>query len=185
MRNEQSWKERAFPKVLKSFPPRLQEDLQKISVPKNLPELKSSFIHGPVHSGKTVLAGFMMLEACKQRFLNATTDTIIFLKIIELLHDLRSCFNGEGESEKQILEKYSEADFLVLDDFGNEKPTDWVLSVLYLLIDRRYENMKTTIFTSNHSLKDIAQKFGDDRITSRIERMCGDGESIYKKPKFK
>jgi DNA replication protein DnaC len=63
-------------------------------------------------------------------------------------------------------------DLLILDDLGVDKPSDWVLNVLYNIINYRYENLKKTIITSNFSLDEIAEAFNDNRITRRIERMC-------------
>ena len=71
-----------------------------------------------------------------------------------------------------IIQRYSEADCLVLDDLGAEKTTDWSFSVLYLIIDNRYNNYKKTIITSNFALNQLAGKLGDDRIPSRIRAMC-------------
>ncbi|MCK5022563.1 MAG: ATP-binding protein [Candidatus Aenigmarchaeota archaeon] len=179
MRTEQRWNEKIRAKMLPNFTPRLKRDMETIEPPK-LPKLQSYFVYGEVHTGKTVWAAFMLLEAEKQAYLNATNHSIKFRKTSEILQGIKSLFNNPEKSVEDYVEALSEADFLVLDDFGSERPTDWVLGLLYLLIDRRYENMKTTIFTSNHSLDEIAEKFGDDRITSRIERMC----KIIHKTKF-
>lgn len=60
---------------------------------------------------------------------------------------------------------------LIIDDIGVEKITDWVLETLYALVNKRYEYKLTTIFTSNLSLDDLAERLGD-RIPSRIAEMC-------------
>jgi len=41
-----------------------------------------------------------------------------------------------------------------------------------MITDYRWENQKPTIITSNYGLPELAELFGDDRIPSRIERMC-------------
>jgi DNA replication protein DnaC len=43
---------------------------------------------------------------------------------------------------------------------------------LYHLINHRYEYMKKTIITSNYTLEELEQRLNDQRITSRINRMC-------------
>jgi DNA replication protein DnaC len=172
MRNEETWLHKARPKIIKEFTPRMIKDLETISTPTDLPKLESMFIHGPVKSGKTIWSIFLMLEACKQRYLNGTNETIEFIKTAEMFNDIKRCYDDASRNEQEYLDRLSETDFLVLDDFGAERPTDWVLSLLYLLVDRRYENMKTTIYTSNHDLKEISKRLGDLRITSRIERSC-------------
>ena len=181
MRTEKRWNEKIREQLLPDFTPRLKRDMEIIPTPDNLPELGSYFVHGDVHTGKTVWAAFMMLEAEKQNYLRGTNDTILFFKTSEILNDIKRCYDNPDRDEAGFMDQLTSAEFLVLDDFGSERPTDWVLGLLYLLIDRRYENMKTTIFTSNHSLEDIAKKFGDDRITSRIERMCNKIYELDKK----
>lgn len=99
----------------------------------------------------------------------------VFISTPELLMQIRNCFNNknaeDGVTEEWLLDKYSRADVLMLDDLGAEKPTEWVLQTLYLIIDRRYRNMKKTIVSSNYSLSQIAKRL-DDRISSRIAGMC-------------
>lgn len=60
---------------------------------------------------------------------------------------------------------------LIIDDVGAEKPTDWVAETFYKVINVRYEKMLPTIFTSNFSLDQLADKIGD-RVPSRIAEMC-------------
>jgi DNA replication protein DnaC len=60
---------------------------------------------------------------------------------------------------------------LILDDLGAEKASEWVAETLYILIDDRYGNMKPTVFTSNYSPSELAERLGD-RIVSRIMEMC-------------
>ena len=177
MRTEERWNTKIRALMLPDFTKRLKRDMETITPPDDLPELGSYFVHGEVSTGKTVWAAFMMLKAYKQQYLNATSGHIVFFKTSEILNDIKACYDNPDRDEQAFLKQLSEADFLVLDDFGSERPTDWALGILYLLVDRRYENMKHTIFTSNLSLDEIAEKFGDDRITSRIERMCG--ENIF------
>jgi len=69
------------------------------------------------------------------------------------------------------IEELIRKEILIIDDIGAEKPSDWVAEILYYLINSRYENMKTTIFTSNLSLDKLSDRIGD-RIVSRIAEMC-------------
>ena len=51
--------------------------------------------------------------------------------------------------EAEVLKKVSECDLLIIDDFGAEKITDWVLEKVFLLIDTRYKTEKPLIITTN------------------------------------
>lgn len=173
MRNKENWENRVRERFIRTtFSPRIAEDLLKLPLPKDMPPLTNCFIFGPVKTGKTIVAAFLLLHFAGIDYLEATNKRIIFVKTSEMFNRFKASFTDKTISEQAYLNELSEADLLVLDDFGSERPTDWVLSMLYLLIDRRYENMKLTIYTSNLSLSEIADKFGDDRIPSRIERSC-------------
>ena len=60
------------------------------------------------------------------------------------------------------------ASVVVLDDFGKEKATDWVTERLYVLIESRYQNMKSTIVTSNLTL-DQLDDLGYGASVSRLQ----------------
>ncbi len=181
MRTEDRWNRYIRPLMLPDFTPRLKRDMEILTPPNNLPKLGSYFVYGDINFGKTVWAAWMMLEALKFQYLNPgmMDGAILFFKTSEILNEIKAIWDDPNRDEQVYLNQLSDADFLVLDDFGSERPSDWVMSILYLLIDRRYENMKHTIFTSNHTLDQLSEKFGDFRITSRIERMC---KIIIKKP---
>ena len=46
----------------------------------------------------------------------------------------------------------TEAEVLVLDELGAQKPTAWVREILYLVINARYTRRLPTIFTTNFTL---------------------------------
>lgn len=95
----------------------------------------------------------------------------IFVSVPELYGELKDTFDGKGdESERSVMNRYSTAIMLVLDDIGAEQITDWKRGTLYSLIDRRYREMRQTIITSNMTLDEMAERI-DDRIASRIVEM--------------
>lgn len=128
------------------------------------------FITGNCGTGKTHLAVALMIDfALKNREI-APNSLPKFLPSVELFLDLRQTFNSDS-SEKSVLDRWSVAELLCIDDVGAEKISDWTRQSFYTLIDRRYREMKQTIITSNLSLEKIALQI-DDRISSRIVEMC-------------
>jgi DNA replication protein DnaC len=182
MRTEEDWIKRIYPQRIKKFSLRIQHDLKIIDVPKNIPEIiESTFIFGKVNTGKTLRAIFMMLQEEKQRWMHTelidniyqeVKDDYVFISAPELLNEIKCGFDCKENSDQDIINKYSSVYFLIIDELGIEKVSDWVLQTLYLIINRRYESMMKTIITSNFSLDELAVRLNDDRITSRIERMC-------------
>jgi DNA replication protein DnaC len=59
---------------------------------------------------------------------------------------------------------------LCLDDLGAEKTTEYAITTLYLIIDRRIRNEMQTIITTNLSLDEIEATLGA-RIASRLAEM--------------
>ncbi len=127
------------------------------------------YLLGPVGCGKTHSVYAIAINLIIRGF-----DVKIY-KLPRLLNSIRSSFSKKEtknnfEHNITTIEEISNVDVLIIDDIGVERPTEWVLEQLYNIIDTRYENMKTTIFTSNYDLNDLADKTSD-RIVSRILEM--------------
>jgi DNA replication protein DnaC len=132
---------------------------------------ESLFIHGPTGSGKTHLAVAAFLKCRESRSINIRGSSPIFTTAPELLLKIRSTFNKESEhTEAEVIDTYSESCFLILDDLGAEKTSEFAITSLYLVIDRRNRDNKQTIITSNLNLKEIEEKL-DARIASRLADM--------------
>jgi DNA replication protein DnaC len=176
MRTEEEWLKRNLKHYLDLLPPRINRDLQTLPTPKDLPSfIESTFLYGDTGTGKTIYTCFMLLEEQKQIYLNGgprdETEKCAFITMPELINKIKSSYDPNSRpTEQEILNYYCNLHLLVLDDFGTSKPTDWILHILYSIINHRYDYLKKTIITSNLSLQEIALILGDDRITSRIER---------------
>lgn len=96
----------------------------------------------------------------------------IFIEVPELLLRIRDTYNNmSGESEKDIVDYFTQTPFLVLDDLGTEKASEFSTLMIYLIINRRSTSGKTTVITSNLELIDIRERLSE-RISSRIKGMC-------------
>lgn len=143
-----------------------------------IPDLfcQSLFICGGVGIGKTTFAFLNMIHHMEQW--NTTKEhfkkgqTFLFESIPNMMLNLRMSMKLSREDELTTIDRYKNVDFLILDDFGVEKSTDWAFSVLYLIISHRYEEEKQTIFTSNFDLDQLAEKNNDERLTRRISDWC-------------
>lgn len=67
-------------------------------------------------------------------------------------------------------DRYARTGLLVLDDLGAAKATEWTEEITYRLINRRYQDCKPTVVTSNVIPKDLAEALGE-RVTSRLREM--------------
>lgn len=179
---EKSWDDRYLKKELDKLSPRIRKVIETISI-LEIEEVNSTYLWGTIGSGKTIQATCMMLAELKNGFMSKQYTRSLFISIPELLLKFKNSYSvkqnhnydedyEKKDTENDLIERYSEIPFLVLDDFGVERITDWSFQLLYIIINRRYENEKKTIFTSNFSLKELAERLGDDRIPSRIQQMC-------------
>lgn len=118
-------------------------------------------LHGSTGCGKTHLAIAMMQNK----------PDAVFTTAPELLLSIRSSFSGNSfENEAYIIDKFASPEILVLDDLGAEKTTEFAITTLYIIIDRRLRDAKRTIITTNLTLKEIEEKL-DARIASRLAGM--------------
>ena len=128
------------------------------------------FLFGEPGTGKTLLGCIMLNELilhwCKAgRFLNLSR--MYFQK-------LRATFSEDSEHYGltwQIIEELCNLPYLVLDDFGIQRNTEWEMEMLYDLIDSRYAEGRFTIITTNQSKEEV-QALSKGRIYSRISEMC-------------
>lgn len=97
----------------------------------------------------------------------------LFINVVDLLAKIKEDFSLESEYIRRI----SEADWLVLDDLGTEKVTEWSNGILYSILNKRTK----TIITTNLSPQDIMGTYGK-RVYSRIFKKTGLGttnEHVY------
>ena len=117
--------------------------------------------------------GKSFASACIGNYLMERGKSVMALNLGLYLARLKSDWS---RTETEILDKISECDLLIIDDFGAERITDWVLEKVFLLIDVRYKSEKPIIISTNLEYRkdrecDIARVFGK-RVKDRINEMC-------------
>jgi len=128
---------------------------------------KSVILAGNTGCGKTHLAVAMM-----SKFLKGGSISALFVTLPELLLEIRSSFSEKSmTTEKSLVEQFSTKQFLVLDDLGAEKPSEFTVATLYLILDRRIRQERQTIITTNLTNMDAITEYAGARIASRISEM--------------
>ena len=121
---------------------------------------------GGVGTGKTHLAVAVMNELIRRKRVPS-----LFVTVPELLDNLRETYNKPGRNLDEWMDAVQNADFLVLDDLGSERPTEWVRERIFVIVNHRYREALPTVFTSNIGPKDLAEQLGE-RTASRVIAMC-------------
>jgi len=101
---------------------------------------------GPAGVGKTHLAVAIIKGLIEKGF------ACIFCEFGSLLKHIQDSYNPISKSsELRVLAPIYQADVLVLDELGATVPTDWVRDTMYQIINKRYNDNKLTIFTTNYA----------------------------------
>lgn len=91
----------------------------------------------------------------------------MFLSEKKLALQIQESFNQKTVSQLEILESYTKAEFLVIDDLFSLRANEFARQNLFYIIDERTDwNGKPTFITSNLSLPEIADI--DTRIADRV-----------------
>ncbi len=116
-------------------------------------------------SGKTRLACSL-----GNAVIATNTMRVSYIKTIELLSMIKDTYNKKDTeiTEKEVLGSIKKAPFLIVDDIGTEKTSEWVNSIFLEILDYRISHLLVTIFTSNVPQSDLKL---DERIVDRIIKM--------------
>jgi DNA replication protein DnaC len=118
---------------------------------------------GPVGTGKTHLVCAVLAQLTIESGVSCR-----FVDFFHLLHELRDGFSSQRPMG-DLLGPLEEVPVLAIDELGKGKNTEWELGVLDELISNRYNQQKTTLFTTNYTddpSTTYSLAFGDARTAS-------------------
>lgn len=102
----------------------------------------------------------------------------MFTNFFEITKEIKATYNKSSlTSEVDLINKISKIDFLVIDDIGTESmkkngEDTWVQEKIYDVLNKRYNERKPTIFTSNNSFSELINERGMlDKSVDRIMEM--------------
>lgn len=122
---------------------------------------------GNCGTGKTHLAVAALREVIRK----GVPGRYVFRNFQDLVQELQASFESDGGPTKnELMRPLIEADLLVLDELGSQKPTQFVQDILYYVINSRYNEDRTTIFTTNYfdSPEESSEASLSDRIGARL-----------------
>ena len=130
------------------------------------------YIHGSVGTGKTYLASAL---ACT--FIDAGYS-VVLTTTLAMLEDIQDTYGKEASSLDAVL-RFASSDVLILDDLGKESASAWSASMIFQIVNYRYEAMRPLIVTSQYDLAGLEKRIARQgehesarAIVSRLRQMC-------------
>ena len=129
------------------------------------PDKDNLYIFGVCRSGKSHIAMALAIE-----WASALRGSVGFWKTRSLA---RVLMGMRGWEQENYIKDIASRRLLVIDDIGVEKSSEWVLGILYDIIEHRIANgINGLIITTNLSLDGLGDKFGDLRLSARLGELC-------------
>ena len=92
-----------------------------------------------------------------------------FWNVATGLQQIKDSFN-DSDACRDSIQEITSNHVVMLDDFGKDRPTDWVAMQFYSMIDQLYSKNRQVIITTNCTDEQLGSL--DDALTSRIKGMC-------------
>ena len=129
------------------------------------------YLYGDCGTGKT------LLTACIGNKLLEKGVAVLFTSFLEIARVLKDKYS-RNESELSFMKNLEQVDLLILDDIGTEvivkstKEKSWLQEKIYEIINGRYVQRKSTIFSSNEAVGDLHSACGmQAKTVDRIAEM--------------
>lgn len=144
----------------------------------NLAEGRGLWLMGHTGTGKTTL-GYTIAATATQAH-----HSVLSFNAVALLNRIRATFDSDSrEKRDDVIRALAAVELLHVEDLRVAQPTEWVLEQLYLIVNMRYEERRSIVFTSDigsdedgplvPNPPELAEHVGA-RTYSRLLGMCGD-----------
>lgn len=134
----------------------------------------------------TTGVGKTFLSHCIAKEIMQSAHSVLYLTATEFFDALLSKTLRQDEESLVLYEQIQHCDLLIIDDLGTERNTDFIVSQLFVCLNDRIINQKSTIISTNLTLDKIKSNY-TERIFSRLSnhykmlRLAGDDIRIQKK----
>ena len=127
------------------------------------------WFQGPRGTGKTTLAMLVSQHALRAK------RAVAIYTVPQLLAEIRTTYDGDAEhGYAELMRRLAAVDLIHLEDMAVARTNEWVLEQLYTVINDRYQDERSVVFTADvERPEDLAQHVGE-RTYSRLIEMCGD-----------
>jgi DNA replication protein DnaC len=130
---------------------------------------KNLIVRGGPGVGKTHLAAALTWEL----LIKGRRYPVDFWSVVDLVELAKAVYDDDRDAKERMTEM-GEIPLLVIDDLGQERPTEWSRELIFTLISKRHNNVLPTIITMNLDAQQVADRYGD----SVASRLFGNGSIV-------
>jgi DNA replication protein DnaC len=138
-------------------------------VGERLDEGRGLWFKGDRGTGKTTLAMLISIHALRAQ------RSVAIYTASKLLEAIRSTYGDDSAlTLTELVDRLRTVDLLHIEDLAVPRTNDWVLEQLYTIVNDRYEEQRSVIFTADvERVSDLGERIGY-RTVSRLIDLCGD-----------
>ena len=121
---------------------------------------------GPVGAGKTGLTVALLRELAEQG------RSVLFVNAPDMLRRVRATYSAHDDaaSESAVVDSLAEVEVLAIDDIGKERLTPWAIELLYVVVNRRYNDGRRTLVTTNLAVDRLEAHLGSATFDRLYEK---------------
>ena len=123
-------------------------------------------LHGSCGTGKTHLACALVNKISLSGY---TSD---YSKVYDVVQSIKNTWSDRSTTEAEAMNKYLKPDLLIIDEVGMQFGSESEELILFRILNKRYEDLKSTIVISNLSESEL-NKFLGERIIDRFKEAGG------------
>ena len=132
----------------------------------------SLYVHGPNGTAKSTFTANLAAALLDMG------RTVLFRNAKALTEEIKRTFGGDTS----VLDRCVGVDVLFLDDLGKEQPTEYVLSMLYMVVEQRYSQSRPVVVSSNYTRGELVSRWAavDPSTAEAIaSRLCDGTETLF------
>ncbi len=184
--------------LLYSPPAGLEKLYQKVwefleDLPVQVAQGRGLLLKGNVGTSKTTVAVGVALQflklSCEPELLDLwakpRSAPVLFVTMATLVENILSLKPSNPAEWARYEQRLRRVPLLILDDLGAEQPDDWIHAKLDALMAERYNNLRSTLITTNLSTDKLRDKYAEriiDQLRSCLQQLDFGGKSLRTPP---